>query len=78
VLGLDRVGVNDSFLELGGDSLSATQIITRLSLEFEVRVPLRLLFDAPTIAEMTTVVAQSDGGETKNQKPDQILSRRLP
>ena len=78
VLGLDRVGVNDSFLELGGDSLSATQVITRVSLEFEVRVPLRLLFDAPTIAEMATVVAQSNGGETKNQKPDQILSRRLP
>jgi acyl-coenzyme A synthetase/AMP-(fatty) acid ligase/acyl carrier protein len=77
VLGLDRVGVNDSFLELGGDSLSATQVITRVSLEFEVRVPLRLLFDAPTIAEMATVIAQSNGRETEKRKPDPILSRRL-
>ncbi|MGH7798550.1 MAG: non-ribosomal peptide synthetase, partial [Candidatus Binatia bacterium] len=58
VLGLDRVGVRDSFLELGGDSLSATQIVARVSSEFKVRVALRLLFDAPTIAEMASVIAE--------------------
>lgn len=78
VLGLDRVGANDSFLELGGDSLSATQVITRVLLEFEVRVPLRLLFDAPTIAEMATVIAQSIGGDTEKRKLNPILRRRLP
>jgi len=52
VLKLDRVGVQDNFFELGGHSLLATQIISRLQQVFSVKVPLRILFESPTTAEL--------------------------
>ena len=59
VLGLDQVGVNDVFLELGGDSLRAMKIIARTRDEFEIDVPISLLFKAPTIAAMAQVICDS-------------------
>ncbi len=59
VLELDRVGVDDVFLELGGDSLRAMKIIARTRDEFEIDVPISLLFKAPTIAAMAQVICDS-------------------
>jgi non-ribosomal peptide synthetase component F/alpha-ketoglutarate-dependent taurine dioxygenase/acyl carrier protein len=50
VLGIKRMGVTDNFFELGGDSLLATQLISRVQKTFQTDVPLRTLFDEPTIA----------------------------
>jgi amino acid adenylation domain-containing protein len=57
VLGVERVGVNDNFFDLGGHSLLATQINTRLHDAFGVEVPLRSLFQSPTVARLAEAVA---------------------
>jgi acyl carrier protein len=52
VLGVDRVGVDDSFFELGGDSLSAMRLVTAISAAVDRQVPLPVLFDAPTVRKL--------------------------
>ncbi len=52
VLGLDRVSIHDDFFGLGGQSLLAARVISRLPQVFGLKLPLRTLFDNPTIAEL--------------------------
>jgi amino acid adenylation domain-containing protein len=56
VLKKDRVGLNDNFLDLGGHSLMAIRVLGKISKAFEVRLPLRTLFDEPTVAQIAAVV----------------------
>lgn len=49
LLGVDKIGIHDSFFELGGDSLVATQLISRIRATLGMDVPLRRLFETPTV-----------------------------
>ncbi|MEV0251252.1 amino acid adenylation domain-containing protein [Nocardia sp. NPDC050712] len=60
VLGADRVGADDNFFALGGNSLLATRVTARLGEAVSARVPVRMLFAAPTVAELATRLAAAD------------------
>src|SRR5206468_3044309 len=56
VLSLDQVGIHDNFFDLGGHSLAATRVISRVIKGFGLELPLQSLFAAPTVAEMAVVI----------------------
>jgi acyl carrier protein len=56
-LGIEKIGIDDNFLELGGDSLLATQLVARLRAQFAVNLSLASMFELPTIALMTEYIA---------------------
>jgi len=59
VLPVEEIGIHDNFLELGGDSLSATRIVNRVNDAFGTHLSLRVMFDAPTVAGLAKVVSAS-------------------
>ncbi|WP_304117836.1 non-ribosomal peptide synthetase, partial [Mycolicibacterium bacteremicum] len=58
VLGIGAVGVDDSFFDLGGDSLSSMRLIAEINTALEVDLPVRAVFEAPTVAQLAQRVEQ--------------------
>ncbi|TDZ78580.1 Linear gramicidin synthase subunit D [Mycobacteroides salmoniphilum] len=61
VLGLDRVGVDDSFFDLGGDSLLAMRLVAALNRSMDAGLEERAVFDAPTVAQLMLRIGGAEG-----------------
>jgi amino acid adenylation domain-containing protein len=70
VMGVDAVGIHDNFWELGGDSLLAAQIVSRVNESFSQEVSPKILLEAPTVAELSALVIER---EARSEKIAEIL-----
>ncbi|WP_316214637.1 SDR family NAD(P)-dependent oxidoreductase [Bradyrhizobium sp. SZCCHNR2035] len=73
MLGIADLGVNDDFYELGGDSLVAAQIIGSIQAEFGIQLPVRQLFDRPTVAGLAEAVTEQILLSTRSSNQLQML-----
>ncbi|WP_069163957.1 non-ribosomal peptide synthetase, partial [Nocardia altamirensis] len=78
VLGIARVGVDDDFFELGGNSLIATQVVARLGIALDTRVPVRMLFEAPSVAALAATVAAQVGDGARKALVAKVRPEQVP
>jgi len=74
LLGVDRVGVHDSFFELGGFSLLATRLTSRIREEFNVELSLRDIFQSPTVDRLAQLILRAQGAEELEALLDEIAA----
>jgi acyl carrier protein len=74
VLAIDAVGIHDRFLDLGGDSLRATQILARVIDQFGVELEHRVLLQTPTVADMAVAILQRQARQLDAGEPERMLS----
>ena len=73
VLSLDQIGVHDSFFDLGGHSLAAFRVVSRVIQTFALELPIKALFDAPTVAEMAAIIVQNQAKRVSDEDLAQML-----
>ncbi|WP_228539979.1 non-ribosomal peptide synthetase [Nocardia sp. XZ_19_385] len=79
VLGTERVSIDQSFFELGGNSLSATRVIARVNAALGSTIALRDLFDAPTVARLAgRIVPAAEGARARFALAPRIRPDRIP
>jgi acyl-coenzyme A synthetase/AMP-(fatty) acid ligase/acyl carrier protein len=73
-LSVEQVGTADSFFDLGGHSLTATRIVSRVIQEFQLDIPLRSLFESPTIAAMAALIEAHQANTLDEQAMTKLLN----
>jgi amino acid adenylation domain-containing protein len=74
VLGVSPIGIHDNFFDLGGHSLAATRVVSRVIKQFRLELPLQSLFQSPTVAEMAAVIDERQKNRLTEEELERILS----
>ncbi len=70
LLGVKQVGIHDSFFELGGDSLTGTQLLSKLRQTFAIDLPIITIFDSPTIAQLAAAIQAKQQSQPESAESD--------
>ena len=73
VLRVERVGVHDNFFEMGGNSLLATQVTSHMRNRLHIEVPLRSLFEAPTVTQLAAQILHDPAGRANLERAAQLV-----
>jgi amino acid adenylation domain-containing protein len=74
VLAVRPIGIHDNFFDLGGHSLAATRLISRVIQEFHLELPIKALFESPTVAAMSNVILQHQANQAGPGDLERILN----
>jgi surfactin family lipopeptide synthetase C len=74
VLGLEHIGIDDSFLELGGDSLLAARVLTRVLETFRVELSQSALMEAATVAHMAETIVEHQAAQVEHDELQRIVA----
>jgi len=73
VLDIRPIGIHDNFFDLGGHSLAATRVVSQVVKKFQLELPLKSLFQSPTVAEMAAVIMEHQGKRLGEEDLDRML-----
>ena len=74
VLGIKQVGIYDIFSDLGGHSLRAMQVISRIIMTFKVELPINIFLNSLTVAKMAVVITEHQGKKLDDEELDRVMT----
>ena len=74
LLKIDQVGIHDNFFDLGGHSLLATRVVSQIRRTLQVELPLRALFEKPTVEQLAVLITQSQAKRAEQDDLARILT----
>jgi acyl carrier protein len=75
ILGCDQVGIHDNFFEMGGHSILIIRLISRVRDAFDIELPIRVLFDSPTVAELALKIDKNPHAQPKLNTSAMLLEK---